>query len=254
MWAATERGLSGWDERAPEPRFTKYEDAQGFIQHALHEMTEDPQGALWVLTETNGVVRLLRNGIRRFGKTDGLRSLLIRDVFEDRAHNLIAVTRIDSPSLIVSRRYRGPILHILPGDHFSPVVPFYPENLQRPGWGERQIVLQDHTRQWWIATEQGLFRYPAATLNELPNTKPSFAYSKGHGLPSNGVFRVTEDTNGNIWIGTMGGGITLWDRKTQQFSQMCRANSASQVATDLSGDVWMGWWYDPGLGRYRRDS
>ncbi len=251
LWGLTEHGLTGWDENAPEPRFVRYADTQGLIQHGLYGMAQDSQGALWVRTETNGVVRLLRNGIRRFGKSDGLQSLLIRDVFEDQDHHLLVVRRIDTPDRAITRRYRGPILHLLQGDRFSPFVPSYPENLDRPGWGERQIVLQDHTRQWWIATEQGLFRYPGAKLTQLPNTKPSFLYSKGRGLPSNDVFRLAEDTGGNIWIGTMGGGITRWHRKTQQFSHMCRGNSASQLATDSSGNLWMGWWFDPGLGRYR---
>jgi len=219
--------------------------------HGLYGMAEDPQGALWVITESSGVVRLSRNGLTRFQKSDGLRSLLVRDVMEDRAHNIIAVTRIDSPDPIEQQRYRGPILHVLKGRRFVPVLPLYPRNLKIPGWGERQIVLQDHRREWWIATSEGLLHYPAVPVEDLAHTSALDVYSKDHGLPSSDVFRLAEDHSGNIWIGTMGGGVSIRDRKTGQLSLLMHGNAPSELVNDSHGNMWIGWWYSSGLDRYK---
>ena len=251
LWALTEHGLSGWDGSAESPQFHKYEDTGGWLTHGLYAMAEDPAGALWVITEASGAVRLARNGLTRFEKSDGLRSILVRDVMEDRAHNLIAVTRIDSPEPLEQQHYRGPILHVLKGNRLVPIVPLYPKSLSKPGWGERQIVLQDHCREWWIATEQGLLHYPAANVEDLAQTRAIDIYSKKNGLPANDIFRLAEDRAGNIWIGTMGGGVSIWHRDTEQISHLIGDNAPSELISDRQGSMWIGWWYSTGLVRYQ---
>ncbi len=38
-------------------------------------------------------------------------------------------------------------------------------------------------------------------------------------LSNNYIKDIVEDTNGDLWIGTMGGGLNRYDRNTNRFTQ-----------------------------------
>jgi ligand-binding sensor domain-containing protein/two-component sensor histidine kinase len=59
-------------------------------------------------------------------------------------------------------------------------------------------------------------------------------------ITSNHVFDITEDTKGNIWITTNGGGLQYFTVKTNQFKYITSsANLLEGVETDDAGNVWM---------------
>jgi ligand-binding sensor domain-containing protein len=252
IWALTEHGLSSWQEAADEPVFRIHHDAQGWLKGNDEMAAEDRNGSLWIGTETHGVVRASLNGLTTLGTAEGLLSNMIRDLFADNKGSLLAVTRIDSPDASVMRRYRGQILYRLSDNGLQATNPAYPQSLKKPGWGEGQIVLQDHLGEWWITSEQGLFRFPAVPLEKLSVTSPLTRYTAADGLRRDDVYRLHEDARGDIWVGTMGGGAFRWQRGSQRFERIgSLEDSASAFADDNAGNVWLGWFSRNKLSRFR---
>jgi ligand-binding sensor domain-containing protein/two-component sensor histidine kinase len=252
LWALSEPGLTSWQESSDKPVFRIRHDAQGWLSGRNDLAAEDRQGSIWIGTESHGVIRVSLNGLTTFGRAEGLLSEKIRDLFEDQAGDLLTVTRIDSPDAEVNKRFRSQILYRLNNNAWQPVNPRYPESASKPGWGERQVAIQDHLGEWWISTEAGLFRFPAVPLEKLAETSPKAHYTSRDGLGTNDVFRLHEDGHGDIWVGTMGGGVFRWDRRTQRFQKVGDdSESAGEFQHDSAGNVWIGWWNKPGLGRFR---
>jgi ligand-binding sensor domain-containing protein/signal transduction histidine kinase len=253
LWALTEHGLSSWEEASDAPAFRIHHDAQGWLTGRDEVAAEDRKGSLWIGTETHGVIRVSLNGLTTFGNPEGLLSDKIRDLFPDKNGDPLVVTRIDSPDAALNRRYRGQILYRLSDEGLRAMNPAYPQSLSKPGWGERQIVLQDHLGEWWITSEQGLFRFPAVPLEKLPETRPAARYTNADGLMSSDMFRLHEDARGDIWVGVMGGGgVFRWRRGSQHFQKIGSSPvSASAFQNDNAGNVWLGWWSDHELGRFR---
>ena len=78
--------------------------------------------------------------------------------------------------------------------------------------GNVRSILQDYQGFFWFGTEDGLQRYDGYSLVEYRHD-PEDSTS----LSSNFIFRVYEDTKRNLWIGTLDGGICLYDRKNNNF-------------------------------------
>jgi ligand-binding sensor domain-containing protein/two-component sensor histidine kinase len=252
IWVLTEHGLSSWQEGSDPPAFHVHHDVQGWLAGRDEAAAEDRRGSLWIGTESHGVIRVSLNGLTTLGGAEGLLSNKVRDLFTDQAGDLVAVTRIDTQDSSLGRRYPGQVLYRVGDETLRPVNPAYPRSLQNAGWGESQIVLQDHLGEWWVSSGQGLYRFPAVPLNKLPATRPVARYTKADGLLGSDVYRLHEDRAGDIWVGTMDRGIFRWRRKLRQFQpagvlRMC----ASAFQDDDAGNVWIGWWGERELGRFR---
>src|SRR4029453_13256664 len=87
------------------------------------------------------------------------------------------------------------------------------------GWGWNQSGLQDQAGEWWLPTGAGLYRFPCVKrLTQLARTPPKAVYTTHDGLPSNDIFRLYQDSRGDIWISTFSpgpGGLTRWERATE---------------------------------------
>ena len=64
------------------------------------------------------------------------------------------------------------------------------------------------------------------------------------GLPSNNVLSLLEDSRGNIWAGTGGEGLALFDPKTRKFvtfgvSEGLPSGIVNKVLEDAQGRIWV---------------
>ncbi|MBT8100116.1 MAG: diguanylate cyclase, partial [Gammaproteobacteria bacterium] len=86
-------------------------------------------------------------------------------------------------------------------------------------------------------------------------------------LSANGIMTMTEDRQGRVWVGTFGGGISLYDPKTERFTRFqpsaddprsLSSNRVTSIAEDPSGRMWVGTdsgglnLYDPKSGNFHR--
>jgi two-component sensor histidine kinase len=122
-------------------------------------------------------------------------------------------------------------------------------------WGSNQIALQDHLGDWWIASDNGLLRLD----HRGPRLKT--AYTTRDGLEGDHIFRVFEDSRGDIWTSSMlpsGNSLTRWERASGTFHRYSvadgllplRVNVVDAIAEDHAGNVWFGFFQGGGLLRY----
>jgi signal transduction histidine kinase/ligand-binding sensor domain-containing protein len=205
---------------------------------------EDREGNFW-----GGATRIARSGFANYGRADGLADENIRSLFEGRDGALYVVTT-----------YHNRFIHRFDGKRFVSVAPRAPgheASWDWGGWGWGQIHLQDHTGEWWVATYYGLFRYPKVNrLEDLAQTNPGAIYTTKDGLGGNDIFRLYEDSRGDVWIGAWGGThLTRWERSTGRFhvftsSEGWTGGEPTSFREDRAGDIWVGQWAD-GLARFR---
>jgi signal transduction histidine kinase len=106
----------------------------------------------------------------------------------------------------------------------------------------------------------GLGRFPAAaSLIDLAGRAPSRVYTRAEGLPGDRIYRVFEDSRGDLWIGgdmpAGVAGLARWERATDRIQALpdVRAGPGDMpnaLAEDGSGAIWVGF-IRGGLGRLR---
>ncbi|HET9304818.1 MAG TPA: two-component regulator propeller domain-containing protein [Candidatus Sulfotelmatobacter sp.] len=204
---------------------------------------EDAAGNFW-----NSSRRTPRNGFTHYGLADGLAANDVRSIFEGRDGQLYVVSGLHNR-----------FIHRFDGQRFSAVAPKVPGHASSwdwQGWGWGQTHLQDHTGEWWFATASGLLRYPKVNrLEELAHTSP-----KAHYRQVLDVFRLYEDSRGDIWIAwwdkNFANRLTRWQRSTRQFQDFdallgkAQFTQATAFREDRENNLWVGHW-GGGLSRYR---
>ena len=240
LWVGTGSGLSERVEPAgantPAFRVTSMGD--------VTSLEEDAGGNLWMGTESSGAVRLSRNGFRSFGESDGLKSRRIESI----------VNGVNGEVFLIAGQQA---IHRFADNKFTVVSP---DGILVFDWGWNQISFQDHAGEWWIAGAQGLQRYPKVDrLEQLGHTKSKKIYTVIDGLHNNSVFRLFEDSQGDLWIGTLGSSansLARWERSTDKIRSyttkdgLPEHNRPTAFGEDHFGNVWIGY-YQGGLARYR---
>ncbi|MGH9801052.1 MAG: ligand-binding sensor domain-containing protein, partial [Blastocatellia bacterium] len=126
-----------------------------------------------------------------------------------------------------------------------------PEKVKGSSSGNRPMI-QAHDGEWWIATGEGLFRFPAVKrIEDLATVQPKAAYFEKDGLANSNISRMFEDSRGDIWIGSYTPPVTLtrWERSTGRFYRygvndgIPPNNWPHVFAEDRAGNVWIGLHY-----------
>jgi ligand-binding sensor domain-containing protein/two-component sensor histidine kinase len=240
LWAGTNGGLSEFIPTAngADQKFRSYTSAHGLSQGLISALTEDRDGNLWIGSENGGAMKMARNGFTSYSHADGLGSAEVASIVEDQAGALYAIS---AHQVFISR---------FDGQRFVPVQPDLPKRITYFGWGWNQITFQDHTGEWWVATGQGLCRFPRVSrVEQLAHTRPKAVYTRRNGLIGDEVFRLFEDSRGDIWITTTeqrGTDLTKWERATETFRHYSEANGAPpsfwaiSFCEDTAGNLWTG--------------
>ncbi|MEP7144470.1 MAG: two-component regulator propeller domain-containing protein, partial [Ferruginibacter sp.] len=103
-------------------------------------------------------------------------------------------------------------------------------------------ILKDSYGLVWFATEDGLDKFDGARFTVYRH-KPGDSTS----LLANEILSIHEDKKGNLWIGTSGGSLSLYDRKKDHFSHYpsvgapntIRNNVIRAVSSDFNGNIWI---------------
>ncbi len=126
-------------------------------------------------------------------------------------------------------------------------------------------ILQDRQGFMWFATLDGLSKYDGydfQTIIPIPDEANSLSHRQ--------VYAIAEDPNGDLWIGTDGGGVNRYNPSTDLFTvyrhladdeHSLSSDFITEIFIDRSGRIWIGTLdglsrYDPqrdGFVRYRND-
>src|SRR5262245_4445490 len=260
VWIGTAHSVASFDPHASaSPQFRIYGEAQGMCDEATNSFREDRERNLWAAT-VRAVKPVSRSDFTRYTERDVLAAQLINAIISSHAGELFVVTiqtveRADKKGLDSAR-----VINRFDGDHFVSVTPKMPANVSA-GWGGSQIVVEDRMGQWWLPSEnKAVFRFPHVSRLE----RLSYARPQAIAIPDDEVFRLYEDSRGDIWIGTMYQGRVLkWESRAQllcdytdELTQPSDANcpnfSLTCFAEDRQGTLWAGF-YNHGYLMRRRD-
>jgi signal transduction histidine kinase/streptogramin lyase len=240
IWLGTSRGLAAWipDARNLDREFEFYDLNNGLIGRYPRVLTEDRDGNLWIGTEGEGVMRMAPNGLVSYYAEDGLAGRTdIGSIFETRQGELCFLEQA-----VVSR---------FDGRRFVRTRVKFPSDIRYYGWGTGRLALQDHTGDWWIATGQGLVRFPPVSLDKLASVFPKAIYRTAEGLPGGDIFQIFEDSRGDVWIGIMDGphgGTARWERSTGRIRTV-EVDTPTGFTEDRAGNIWIGSYHNV-LARY----
>jgi ligand-binding sensor domain-containing protein len=113
-------------------------------------------------------------------------------------------------------------------------------------------VRQDKLGFIWIATEDGLNLFDGYNFTIFRNDMEDSS-----SISNNYIRCIAEDKNGDIWVGTQGGGVNRYDRKLNQFERFMNESvdkeslgnkSVSSIFVDSKNNLWVG--TRLGLNRY----
>ena len=222
--------------------------AHGLPTTEIGAMAEDARGNLWLGTTSSGVWKVAQSGLVSWAESEGLVTPRIAALVEAKDGTVCALTGI-LPNHI----------SCLAGDGFKLLKPNLPPGVGKGTWGWGQISFQDHAGEWWIATGQGLVRYPAVyDPFRLEQVRPKAVYTERDGLPGSYIFRLFEDSAHDIWIGLSTAeppNLVRWERATGKFhpympQEGLPFNSQTGFVEDRHGAIWIGL-YNGGVSRYR---
>jgi ligand-binding sensor domain-containing protein/signal transduction histidine kinase len=274
FWVATARGLleflpTGDDHDRP---FRAYSTRNGLSYFDITALSEDASGNLWLGTNTAGAMKFALNGFTSYGERDGL--LHVGALFNDRAGNLCFRGSIlgDARTSVFEGGRLDLVSHGQPGyyhrigcfdgRHFSGFQPAAMASLDW-GWVSERLTLQTRSGEWWVGTGVGLYRFPPADhLDALRTSRALARYTTKDGLATPQVFRLFEDSRGDVWISTIGpdtNGLSRWDHRSARLIDMAGRPGLPPVKStlprafgeDAAGNVWVG--FDGQLARYRAD-
>ncbi|MGH9803368.1 MAG: two-component regulator propeller domain-containing protein, partial [Blastocatellia bacterium] len=251
VWLCVVGGLVLFNpEASDDAKFINYTTEHGLTSEEIYNLTQDSEGNLWIGTRNNGVMRIASSGFATFGLSDG---------FTPGAHITIREAS-NGELLIFNGSYpQKRFLHYFDGKKFVGM------NYQaaRTFGGQRQAILQDHIGEWWVATDEGLYRYPRLNrIADFARTKPKAIYTQRDGLARNAIERIYEDHRGDIWIATYLNPQSLnnlhrWERTTNKIHQYKLKEAEAPVINinafgeDARGNLWIAFNGTKAMTRYR---
>lgn len=223
----------------------KLDERNGLGSHRLSALLEDREGNLWIGTYGRGLLRLDRYGFVSFGRSEGLATENASSIIPD-GHGGVLVVGSPASAFVHVRRDQG--LEAVP----IPIRQVPP----RPGWGWNQVTWLDFRGEWWVPTSAGLYRFPRqGRVEDLARAHPIARYGRDD-LGSDRIFRLFEDSRGDLWIGAFGSArLVRWERESGRFHRYGPESGApydigTAFAEDSGGTVWVGF-YQGGVARLR---
>jgi ligand-binding sensor domain-containing protein/two-component sensor histidine kinase len=259
LWAGSNLGLMQFIPTSDgrDFRFRAYSEVNGLDFREVGALAEDPNGNLWLGTLNGGAAKIARNGFTIFGKADGFSAA--SSIFHTPGGDLFVFGTPNGKEGFINR---------FDGEKFLAIRLQVAESIKKReyawGWGWNQTVVEDHTGEWWVATEGGVCRFPKVSKPEqLAHTPPRAVYTTRDGLAADMILRLFEDSHGDIWIGSFGNGVSLnglsrWERRTGAFHHYTERDKlprldtfyVSSFAEDRAGNLWIGFSGDGGMVRY----
>jgi len=221
LWIGTDGGgLSHWDRRTDQFQFFEHQpEVPGSLSsNFVTSILQDEQGQLWVGTYGGGINRWDAQNRRFisypcFHPEKGNKYANIWQLLEDSKGRIWAAT-LDGGGLFVLNRQH---------DRFEPV---------ETGITNALCILEDANDTFWIGDYSELIRL------DLIHGRTT------HYTIGNPVRCIRKDSSQQLWIGTEGGGLLLFNKNTGDFKRYTEAdglpsNVVLQLANDRHGNLWL---------------
>jgi len=218
LWIGGECDLFRFDGMTLTSYAIKDDVGQGVT---IMKIIEDKDGNIWCGT-SGGITRIDGKAFTSFGERHGLIS---SDVWS---------MAVDASGVMWIGTMNG--VCRFDGKTFSPFpLPEAQPDSTRGVTSEKFVhcITVDRTGRVWFGTNGGAYIYDGKTLTNI---------SERDGLPNNAVSSILEDKSGNIWFGTVHGGISRFDGKDfTNFTQqgVLEGEEIWCIHQGRSGNMWI---------------
>src|SRR5580692_3246121 len=219
---------------------------------AISALFEDSDKNLWIATYGNGIYRIHGQAVDHFGRTDGLSSDSVLDLYEGGDGIVWATTSDgidnfrDLPVTTFSASegfgQNGAASVMASKDGTVWVAGLGTLDLIRNGAVSsvrvpgRQVtsLLEDHNGNIWVGIDDALFIYKDGHFRRIPDPDHQ---------PLGLVLSLTEDVDGNIWAECKGPPrrlIRIHDFKVREAFSKAKVPGGNAIAADPKGGIWLG--------------
>jgi len=271
LWVGSNRGLyefASTDGPSAGPTHF-YTEREGLSFYEVVTLLEDEDRNLWLGTNTAGAMKLTNHGFTTFDARDGVKTVtsifqsdtgdiyVHGDVLGDTNRSLFEGAKLDflNPGPMDLWRRLGRLEN-------QRLTWLIPATLRHKylGWSDKTTALRARSGEWWIGTGEGLYLFPPVkNFVDLKSSKPLAVYNL-KGFPFTMVYRLYEDSLGDLWVSldNAGSALAKWDRQTRTLHNMAQTeglpslteNLPTAFQEDAAGDLWVG--FNRGqVARYR---
>jgi ligand-binding sensor domain-containing protein/signal transduction histidine kinase len=225
LWVGTD---GGGLNRVRRQAFQVLEPTRGWV---VQSVCEDHEGRLWMGANGGEVGYWQGGAFRQLGRAQGLPPFSIKSVFADQAQRLWLGSHATwGPGLF---RWQNERFHSVPASPPLPAVV--------------QVIHQDRSNHLWLGTQEGLARWDEREWK---------TFTTRDGLSSDVVRAIADDAEGNLWVGTVGGGLNrLRDGQFTAFRRTEKdglpSDDVSSLWVDEDGVLWIGT-LGSGLARFHQ--
>src|SRR5271165_5195182 len=257
LWIAIEAegpglGLGQFKDGVVKPFVTPTFDGSKVVVEA---MITDRDGSLWVGTLRNGLFRVHGNVVDHYGRTEGLSSDTVYELFEDREGMVWAATpegidnfRDPRVTTFSTLEGLGPaasgVLAVKDGsiwvsnagslDHISNgIISSVRTGAGLPGHQVTRL-LEDRGGNLWVGVDDGLYLFKNGRFRRLPEPNHQ---------PLGLVVGLTEDIDGNIWAECAGHArklVRIRDFRVVEEFTSSQVPPGHTLAPDPHGGIWIG--------------
>jgi signal transduction histidine kinase/ligand-binding sensor domain-containing protein/DNA-binding response OmpR family regulator len=230
FWVGTEDGGLNYFNEADKSfkkfPFSATQDSLSY--HNIHALYKDKKGNIWVGMYTGGlnILNPQTGKIKRY-KSDANNATTLSD-------NSIYAIDEDRKGRIWVSTISGLNLYNPATDNFTRIKG---KNLEKSCIYQ---VYQDADGILWVATyDKGLIG-----LNTVTNVQIQYSHSPNkNSISSNKVISIFDDAKGNLWLGTDGGGLNLFNKTTKKFTVIDKRYGINStvvfgILSDASRNLW----------------
>ncbi len=230
--------------------------------HSITSIAEDSEGFLWIGTWGKGLFRFNRNNLTYqhfYYSPDNVSGL---------SFNRITKVLIDSYGEIWIGTFGGGLNNVIrnkTGFSFK----HFKAGTGPKGLSDDKVIslYEDTEKDVWIGTYYGgLHKLSRGSRSSIHGDIVFSNYKNIPGdvssLSNNTVMAIVQDKSGTLWIGTFGGGLNKFDKKSKSFmrftndpfnSNSIGDNDVLSLYCDKSGIIWVGTHLGQGINKLEKN-
>lgn len=266
VWIGTNAGLGRFDGEKLKKYIHRKEDAHSLPHNYIHQIIEDNQHNIWVLTD-DGIAQYCRQSddfttpqdeqghsilaysacLTEQGVIFGGRNRIYRYDYENRSVKLLldfssdpyfaisAISRWDEETLLCCSRWQGlRLINLRSGERRLPPFDCGKEIMA--------LLIDSHNRIWVAPYNEGLRCFS-------PEGRLLASYTTANSRLSNNVVLSIAERDSHIWVGTDGGGINIIRPDNHQITVLehipgdnysLPVNSILSLYNDTYNNMWAG--------------
>lgn len=201
-----------------------WSEADGLSTSAIVALHEDRAGTLWIGTWSSGLIRFRDGVFERLAIDSRLEDLGFWAIQEDRRGRLW----VGGGRGLLLLQDDEVVLRLTADDGL-------PSN-------QVQALLKDRAGSLWLGSYgRGIESHALARVVEAEQGFEIEAFGRAQGLATSDLYSMYEDASGNLWLGSVGGG--LYQLRKVPFSTLgltdgLRSEAVRSVTRDAAGALW----------------